>query len=166
MAIEKIYLELLPGDYRPPAIAAMPDAAIKGEQPDITTYLQWVKLVGAPYGWHLRPRFTDPALVAALAAELKNPDQPILALRIAGDFCGFAWLDWREKPELKIEDIGVIPDKTGGGLGSFFLKHILDDAFAQNTPRVWLTTRNTNHPRLLDFYKRFGFREYKRERIG
>jgi GNAT superfamily N-acetyltransferase len=82
----------------------------------------------------------------------------------AGQAIGLLELDFRETPDAELQYFGVTPDWVGQGLGSA----MMDCAIARvwrpgsGVERFWLHTCSLDHPAALAFYRKCGFRPYKR----
>ena len=62
----------------------------------------------------------------------------------------------------QIENYGLFLEETAHGYGKYFLPRIFEKLF-QKYDAVYLTTRSTNHPRVVPFYQGLGMRIIKSE---
>ena len=66
-------------------------------------------------------------------------------------------------PEIELAYFGLLPGFIGRGLGGFFLRALVDNAWAANPKRLWLHSCNFDHPSAFAHYQRAGFVPYKQE---
>ncbi len=141
-------------------------------QPDVTlpslygvdeikepTYKQYRELhdrVGKPYNWHLRNRIANEPEITELIQKAEN--QTFTFYR-DNKIVGYAFNDFSENPKTpEISDFGFFPELTGEGLGKIFFPWVLKKTFEREIDYAWLTTRSTNHPKVIKFYQSFGFK--------
>jgi len=162
---EKIYLELTAKDFRsPPAEhtrTVMPSLELI-EKPPYELYRKWHDDVGRPFSWHTRPRINDRTKIEAL---LNQPGVEMILLRNNGVAVGYSLTEREPDGAVEISDFGFLPKLTGKGLGTVFFPLIVQRLIDSGATRIWLSTRSTNHPKVSEFYQRFGFKEYKRESV-
>ncbi len=110
--------------------------------------------VGGPYLWWLRRSLSD----TALEALLRDPAVSVTVLYRGGEPAGFFELDRRQSPAVNLSYFGLVPDATGAGLGTAFLRAAVDAAFAEGARALTVNTCTADHPRALPGYLRAGFR--------
>ena len=160
---EKIYLELFPAEFKLPDIDANEDKRISIEsleKPTYEIYRRWHDDVGKPFAWHSRPRIQDRARIESL---LTSKGVELLFFKVDSESVGYSLTELDEDRSAEISDFGFLPHFTSRGYGSIFFPLIVQRLLQIGVYRIWLTTRSTNDSRVPLFYKRYGFREYKRE---
>ena len=68
-----------------------------------------------------------------------------------------------KKFELEIENFAIDVKFNGKGYGSPFFKHVCNDIFNNGVDMIYLSTRSTNHPKVISFYESLGMRITKQE---
>ena len=68
----------------------------------------------------------------------------------------------KEKKNIKIEGLGLLPEFIGKGLGGGLLSAATEKAFAWGAKRIWLHTATDDHPAALPNYKNRGFIIYRK----
>ncbi len=112
--------------------------------------------VGDDVGWADRKALNDEELSAVITHDYVD----IFALSVHGVPAGFAELDRREEPDIEIKYFGLMPEYRGKGLGGYFLKWIIRQAWSFNPRRLWLHTNDRDHPGALGNYVKNGFSIY------
>lgn len=112
--------------------------------------------VGHDVGWADRKAMND----AELSAEILHDSVDIFVLYVHGVPAGFAELDRREEPDIEIKYFGLTPEFRGMGLGGYFLKWTIRQAWTYHPRRLWLHTNDRDHPAALKNYIRYGFTVY------
>ena len=101
--------------------------------------------------------FTNPWTRAMYAWELQNRNVCHIYVartptcRVAG-FCAF----WLVFDEIHINNVAVLPQFRGSGMGSAILRHVLDEATRLGAHRATLEVRASNRG-ALRLYERLGF---------
>jgi GNAT superfamily N-acetyltransferase len=89
------------------------------------------------------------------------------ALVFEGRDEGLLELDFRETGACEIGMFGVTAKLIGTGAARWLMNRALELAWARNGPRhverVWLHTCTFDHPTALPFYRRAGFRPFRRQ---
>jgi ribosomal protein S18 acetylase RimI-like enzyme len=75
---------------------------------------------------------------------------------------GLLELDFRRPGACELAFLGVVPEAIGSGAGRFLIGQAVARAFARPIGRLWVHTCTLDHPGALGFYRRAGFRPYKR----
>ncbi len=100
--------------------------------------------------------FTNPWTRQMYLRELENPDVSFLyVLRFPheiGAFCSF----WLVLDEIHINNLAVLSQYQGQGLGTALLQHVLQAGAARGAERATLEVRRSNTP-ALRLYERLGF---------
>ena len=125
---------------------------------DPARYRALFRRVGEPWLWFSRAGLDD----ARLAAIVDHPDVEALALRVDGDDCGLLELDFREPGACELAYFGLVPGRTGQGLGRALMTQAIARAFTRPITRLWVHTCTLDDPGALAFYVRSGFVPYRR----
>ena len=126
---------------------------------DLDRYRALFRAVGQPWLWRGRLVLDD----AALAATLCAPGLDVhVATRRDGTPQGLLELDFSGHHQCELAYVGLVPELTGRGHGSWLMGHALKRAWKDNIDRVWVHTCDLDHPGALAFYQRHGFRPYQR----
>lgn len=154
------YLEMLqpPGGAAP----APPHRGVdlrQWHEPDVDDYLALFHRVGDRWLWH--GRLTRDR--AAIADLVNAADYAVWRLWVDGEVAGLCELDRSRPGEVKIEYFGLVPEYIGHGLGGYFLRAMLHEAWRGEVRRVWLHTCTEDHPGALAVYQGAGFRPYHEE---
>jgi GNAT superfamily N-acetyltransferase len=113
--------------------------------------------VGEPWLWWMRRVATD----AELAALLAMPAVSIHVLIQDGEPAGFYELDRRNPMAINLSYFGLMPWAIGRGLGSGFLRHAVETAWAEAPRALTVNTCTADHPRALPAYLAAGFRKLR-----
>jgi len=148
-----------PPDTDPPEIP--PDAElVAADDPPVGYFLYLYDAVGRDYEW------TDwfACSRAEQEAFVGDPDVQLFTLLLDGWPAGFFMLDGREPSICDLAYFGLVPAAVGRGLGRWFLRLAVWNAW--NRPGVRRVTVNTctlDHPRALSLYRSVGFRPVRSE---
>lgn len=127
--------------------------------PDLATYRDTFRRVGADWLWYGRLLKTDDELGALLSDDnmprwtLLKDDVPEAILEI----------DFRTPGECELAYFGVTSKLMGTGAGSFLMDRALAHAWARPIKRLHLHTCSVDSPQALGFYIRSGFTPTRRE---
>ena len=151
---------------------------------DLAGYRALFRAIGQPWLWRGRLVLDD----ATLAATLSMPGLEVyVACRRDGTPQGLLELDFSTDGQCELAYVGLVPELTGRGHGSWLMGHALKRAWAGQSGagqsgagqsgagqsgagqvgrpqirRVWVHTCDLDHPGALAFYQRHGFRPYER----
>lgn len=132
-------------------------------QPTYEGYRALHNRVGKPYGWDLRARINDSPYIQELleknSVELWQFKDNVIPI-------GYSLFTCADDKSAEIEDFGFFPEFCHKGYGHFFMVKILERLKERGIQKVWLTTRSTNHPKVVDFYRREGFTVVGRAKIA
>lgn len=172
--IEDGYIDLPPGkiaavvtylELAPPPALRHPGAGRDGQAPalapigaDLARYRRLFREIGEPWLWVSRLQLAD----EALGAILSNAEVEALAVVREGRDIGLLELDFREGGACEIAFLGLVPGATGQGTGRFLIESAIVRAAARGVQRLWLHTCTFDHPGALAFYRKAGFRPFKR----
>jgi ribosomal protein S18 acetylase RimI-like enzyme len=112
--------------------------------------------------FHLMPERSDPPLHKSYGSLLPHLDHfrrmgHVVVAEESDSLVGIVAADlstWNRR--VQIEQIHVIPDARGRGIGRALLASVVDFARAVRARCVWVETQNVNYP-AAQFYLRFGF---------
>ena len=127
------YLEMREQPSRPTVAAPMGKLAIlHADAPPVSFYRYLYDTVGAPWNWTDRRMIGDDALRAVI----HDPLVEIYVLYVGGVPAGYAELDKRVDREVELAYLGLIPEFSGRGLGSYLLDWAVHAAWAHKPVRV------------------------------
>jgi ribosomal protein S18 acetylase RimI-like enzyme len=154
------YLEMFAPPSREPSPPPCPGLSLqRALRPTISFYRYLYDTIGEAWLWSDRKKLSD----EALAAIIHHPDDEVHVLHLDGVPAGYIELDARDKPEIELAYLGIMPDFIGRKLGPYLLSQAIHMAFARGASRFWVHTCSLDHPSALPMYERAGFRIYKRE---
>lgn len=147
--------------------AALKDESVTLQEvpPTYPNFLFVFEKVGEPWGWTRRPKYvTDKNnLLQRLAA----PGTRLFYIRHDGQAVGYclaveypdslkhAFNTALEPPTAEIENFGFFPGETGKGYGKAALPLLFEELFRRHNS-VYLSSRSTNHARVIPFYESLG----------
>ena len=146
-----------------PALAPPPDGVriVRADPPGVRFYRYLYDAVGAPWHWYDRKRWSD----ADLAAVVDDPRVEVHVAWRRGAPAGYVELDRREPGQCEVAYFGLVPEAIGGGLGLWFLRWAVREAWrAPGMTRLWVHTCTLDHPSALPVYRKVGFEPYATER--
>lgn len=149
------YLEM-----RGPPVAAIADPLPLRPvaRPDLAWYRRFYAAIGLDWLWTSRLLMDE----AKLAAILHHPGNELFVADGDAGEAGIVELDRRNPADVEISFFGLVPEATGQGLGPRMMAAALQEAWRPETRRVWLHTCTLDHPAALSFYRRCGFKPYRR----
>ena len=100
---------------------------------------------------------------AELAAIVQSPSVEVYALAHEGRDEGLLELDFREPGHCEIVSFGVTEELVGTGAGRWLMNRALELSWSRPIARVWVHTCTFDHPTALAFYRRSGFRPFRRQ---
>lgn len=116
-------------------------------------YLEVYKKVGENWGWIGRLKLSPDELQQVLEEERNE----VYYFYKGDELLGFFELDKCEPGKTEILYLGLLPEKTGQGLGKLLLGTALVYANEKGARQVWLHTCEYDHPGALGFYNKCGF---------
>ena len=129
---------------------------MQAEKPTVSFYRYLYKTVGQNWHWWERTQMSD----IELSAIIMDDKVDIYVLYVGGVPAGFGELDRRTKDEIEIAYFGLMPEFIGQGLGGYFLRWIIDQAWSFNSTRLFVHTCTEDHPAAIHNYQRHGFLPY------
>jgi GNAT superfamily N-acetyltransferase len=152
------YLEMTAQPTTPtPPVPAGKHALLRAEKPTVAYYRFLYEAVGTPWLWYERRLLDDDAL----AKIIEDPEIEIFVLYVAGVPAGYSELDRRQPPDIELSYFGLMPEFIGRGLGRYFLRWTVDQAWTHDPGRLWVHTCSLDHPRALGLYQRTGFKPFR-----
>ena len=130
---------------------------IRAYEPNAGFYRYLYNAVGENWLWYERNQLDD----AALEAIIQDPKVRIYVLYLKGSPAGYCELDFRTDREVEVAYFGLIPDYTGRGLGTYFLRWSVETAWLEQPERVWVHTCNFDSPYAIATYQKAGFTAYQ-----
>lgn len=139
----------------------IPESALSIEPwtPSCEEYLKLFRLVGEPWLWLSRLLLNS----GELQAILHHDSNKLFRILDKGQTVGFVELDFRQYGECEIGFFGLIPSYNGQGHGKWLMAETLRRAWRDEVERVWLHTCTLDSPFALSFYRKAGFKAFKRE---
>lgn len=129
------------------------------ETPALDWYRDLYDRIGRDWLWISRLAMDDDAL----AAILHSPAVQVHALTAADRDEGLLELDFREPGVCELAFFGVTPPFVGRGAGRFLMNQAIEIAWSQPIRRFWVHTCTHDHPAALAFYRRSGFKAFRRQ---
>lgn len=124
--------------------------------------------VGGPWKWTERPKYKDEQ--DELCARLAAPKTRMFNLKKGEKLVGYCLVTDSEedvakqyKNPIEIENFGLFLEYTGKGYGNIFLQGLFHELLKQYDT-VYLSTRSTNHAKVVPFYQKNGMVLVKSER--
>jgi GNAT superfamily N-acetyltransferase len=129
------------------------------EMPPLDWFRDLYLRVGEEWLWFSRMRMPD----ADLAAIIQAPLVEVYALEHEGRDEGLLELDFRDAGQCEIAFFGVSAKLIGSGAGRWLMNRTLELSWSRPIARVWVHTCTFDHPAALAFYRRSGFRPFRRQ---
>ena len=148
--------------FAPPALrpeASDPNWRLERLAPDPTEYRGLYRTVGEDWLWFDRLRLTDAELVAIIG----SPDVEVYRLSDGSDGVGLLELDFRGEGQCELVLFGLSRTLIGGRAGRWLMNRAIERAWSRPIQRFRVHTCTLDHPSALDFYRRSGFRPFRRE---
>lgn len=142
--------------------------------PSLREFLYDLYLVGGRYGWHRRPKYMD---YEAIKKRLEDPNSRYFYIYYKEIPVGYVFANKPKslafeffkssqgKSTIEIENIGLFDGFTGMGIGDTALPKALGMLLADND-YVYLSTRSTNHDRVVPFYEDNGMVVLQRDTMN
>ncbi len=146
--------------------AALPPApdgikVVRATPPGVRFYRFLYDAVGAPWHWYDRKTWSD----ERLAAVVDDPRVEVHVLWRRGVPAGYVELDRRDHGTCEVAYFGLFPEAIGGGLGTWFLRWAVREAWRDETlTRLWVHTCTLDHESALGVYQKCGFHPYEQTR--
>ena len=144
-----------------PTLPAEKIAILRAEKPTISFYRYLYNTIGDDWLWWERRVMDD----ETLSAIIHHPRIEIFILYVRGVPAGFCELDCRTPGEVELVFFGLVPEFIGRGLGNYFLRWAIDQAWTHDPERVWVHTCTEDHVNALPMYQKVGFEAVGQETI-
>lgn len=155
------YLEMQTPISRQPIQSREGLTVLYVHRPSVSYYRWLYNSVGSKYHWLSRRQLSD----KELATILNHPLSDIYVLHVDGSPAGFCEFDRRQPQEIELVQFGLLEAYHGAGLGTWFLRYILNQACQHAPERLWLHTCTLDHPAALPLYRKVGFTDYQQQQI-
>ena len=154
------YLEMTaqPSSPTPPR-PAIPIALMRATDMPLSFYRYLYNTIGEDWLWYERRLLNEDAL----AAVIHDDQSEVYVLYVNGAPGGYGELNRNADNEVDLAYFGLLPETIGRGLGSYFLRWLVDQAWSSKPDRVIVNTCDLDHPRALRTYQSIGFSPYRRE---
>lgn len=129
------------------------------KSPAIDWFRGLYRRIGEEWLWFSRLQMADAELVAIIQSPLVD----VYALVHDERDEGLLELDFRVPGQCELAFFGVTAKLIGSGAGSWLMSHALERAWSRPVSRVWVHTCTFDHPAALAFYRRSGFRPFRRQ---
>ena len=97
---------------------------------------------------------------------LNNKNLETGIIKINNEFAGFYEQEFhKNKNEMELIQMGILKEFQGKKLGSFLLKHIIQNVFSRNIERLWVHTCSLDHQHALNNYLSKGLKIFREEEI-
>ncbi len=144
---------------------ANPNGALSIEEipRDYKKYQTLLRYVGAPWDWHLRPKYKIET--NAVKKRLADKESHLYLLKEFDKAIGYSFTI--NRPDLtkefksktaEIENFGLAKPHTDKGYGGYFLQNIFQKLHEENFETAYLESRSTNHERVIPFYIKQGMK--------
>lgn len=127
--------------------------------PEPEEYLNLFRAVGERWLWLSRLLMDREELTSVLHADRNQ----VFQICCENNPVGLLELDFRQAGQCEIGFFGLIPDYNGKGHGKWLMAEALNRAWRPEIKRVWLHTCTLDSPFALSFYRKAGFKAFKRE---
>ena len=156
------YLEMTEQPSTPtPALPAVKIAILRAEDPTVSFYRYLYNTIGEDWMWYERRKIDDESLKAII----HDPKVEVFVLYVKGVPAGYVELDRRKPHEIELGYFGLLPEFIGRGLGGYFLRWGIDQAWSYKPSRLIVNTCTLDHSNALPNYQKCGFSVYKQETV-
>lgn len=160
------YLEMTKRPLSPtlPAPNAAPNrrlSLMRAHHPTVSFYRYLYGAVGAPWLWYERLLIDD----KTLSQTIQDDGVEIYVLYSGGVPAGYSELDARDPQDIEVAYFGLMPEFIGRGLGRFFLRWTIDQAWVHEPRRLWVHTCTEDHPSAIGLYQKEGFVPFDQKRV-
>ena len=161
LSVVVTYLEMTAPPVTPaPPRPALPIALLRAANIPVSFYRYLYETVGEDWLWYERRRIDDETLCTLIHDKAVE----VYVLYVNGSPGGYGELKKTSDREVNLAYFGLLPEFVGRGLGKFFLRWVIDQAWrTEPTRRVTVNTCDLDHPRALKAYQTIGFVPYRRE---
>lgn len=151
------YLQMFGEPVGPPLSLPHLAHVMRCQSPTVAYYRFLYRLVGEPWYWVDRHRWSDEQLLE----QLLKPYLELWVLFYEGSPAGYCELIVAPD-EVNVCYFGLAPDFVGKGLGRPWLDWTLRRCWSHRPKRVWLNTCTLDHPAALPLYQKLGLEPYRK----
>ena len=142
---------------------------VKEVEMNPVNYEYLLNRVGSPWCWTERPKYLLEK--NSLYSRIYDKKSRFFLLKKGENLIGYCFATTSSenvakkfKNIIEIENFGFFPEHTGKGYGSTILNMIFDVLF-EDYNNIYLTSRSTNHPKVIDFYQKNGMKVICKENL-
>jgi ribosomal protein S18 acetylase RimI-like enzyme len=156
-------------DFVKPSELKANNLSIEKKLPNASYYKYLLTRVGSPWKWTERPKYklyTDD-----LRERLENPHSRLYIFKRGEQLIGYSLVTPSKEDAVKdyknlieIENFGLFLEQTGKGYGNILLQKLFATLFEQYDS-IYLTSRSTNHHKVIPFYQNNGMTVIKTEHL-
>ncbi|MCD6204202.1 MAG: GNAT family N-acetyltransferase [Candidatus Marinimicrobia bacterium] len=150
-----------PGNLQSPLSA--PESVIieRLTRPDYRINRSFYLKIGRDWDWIDRKFWTD----KQWREYADRPELETWIVYYQNDPAGYIECIYESGQTVQIAYLGLLPQYTGRGIGSYMTKYAIRQAFSAGTEKVWLSTCSLDHPAALKAYLKCGFKIVKEETV-
>ena len=123
-------------------------------------YEECLNSIGSPWRWDKRPKYQDRY---STSERISDSRSRLYSLLLNEKQIGYSLTVPRDDLSKifrvqvgEIENFGLSVKHNGHGYGAPFFKHVCNELFQQGFDAIFLSTRSTNHEKVLPFYEKLG----------
>jgi len=163
LKVQRFFLELKKNKTQKQSIIVPKNVKIfLDTKKDINLNKFFYRHIGKDHFWRDRLLWSD----NEWAKYIKNENLETGIMKINDNLVGFYEQETHiEKNEIELIQMGVLKEYQGKKLGSYLLKHIIQDAFRRDVERIWVHTCSLDHKHALDNYLSRGLKIFRKEEI-
>jgi len=129
---------------------------------DININKFFYRQVGRDHFWRDRLLWSD----NEWKKYIKNKNLETGIMKINNELVGFYEQEFhKDKNEIELIQMGILKEYQGKKLGSYLLRYIIQNVFAQNVERLWVHTCSLDHKHALKNYLSRGLKIFKEEEV-
>ena len=129
------------------------------QDPSLNWYRNLYRGIGEEWLWFSRLNMSDDAL----AGIVHSPAVEVYVVEAEGTENGLLELDFRSAGDCELAFIGLSASLRGQGAGRWLMNRAIERAWSRPIRRFWVHTCTLDHPDVLAFYIRSGFKPYRRQ---
>ena len=163
LKVQRFFLELKKNKTQKQSIIVPKNVKIfLDTKKDINLNKFFYRHIGKDHFWRDRLLWSD----NEWAKYIKNENLETGIMKINDNLVGSYEQETHiEKNEIELIQMGVLKEYQGKKLGSYLLKHIIQDAFRRDVERIWVHTCSLDHKHALDNYLSRGLKIFRKEEI-
>ena len=129
---------------------------------DININKFFYRQVGRDHFWRDRLLWSD----NEWKKYINNKNLETGIMKINNELVGFYEQEFhKDKNEIELIQMGILKEYQGKKLGSYLLRYIIQNVFAQNVERLWVHTCSLDHKHALKNYLSRGLKIFKEEEV-